>query len=215
MKFSGFLDAIPSLSPMQSCVVCWYLLQCGAWQEDKETGTNAADEMTLQPSTETIIHRHDYILFHTGYTWGYFCVSHSILFVVEFMPIFLFSEFYYIKFRTLASCEKAGSHLESNPALPLSYDNWTTTSPHNPLYVLHRVDWNASVPHLAVTQYVLSNSVRGWQEDYSLHQERTHAEQFSQSKVAGFFTFPYFCLLTSKFSLFQHEARVLSIYLYM
>ena len=44
--------------------------------------------------------------------------------------------------------EKAGSRWESNPghlacaasALPLSYDNRTTTSPHNPLYVLHR--WN-------------------------------------------------------------------------
>ena len=42
--------------------------------------------------------------------------------------------------------EKAGSHQESHPghlafaagALPLSYDNRTTTSPHNPLYVLHR-----------------------------------------------------------------------------
>ena len=66
--------------------------------------------------------------------------------------------------RTLASCwnkekfrcyeaqieesEKASSHRESNPghlacaasALPLSYDNRTTTSPHNPLYVLHRWD---------------------------------------------------------------------------
>ena len=38
--------------------------------------------------------------------------------------------------------EKAGSRQESNPghlacaasALPLSYDNRTTTSPHNPLY---------------------------------------------------------------------------------
>ena len=44
--------------------------------------------------------------------------------------------------------EKAGSRRESNPghlacaasALPLSYDNRTTTSPHNPLYVLHRWD---------------------------------------------------------------------------
>ena len=44
--------------------------------------------------------------------------------------------------------EKAGSRQESNPghlacaasALPLSYDNRTTTSPHNPLYVLHRWD---------------------------------------------------------------------------
>ena len=40
--------------------------------------------------------------------------------------------------------EKAGSHRESKPghlacaasALPLSYDNRTTTSTHNPLYVL-------------------------------------------------------------------------------
>ena len=44
--------------------------------------------------------------------------------------------------------EKAGSRRESNPGhlacaastLPLSYDNRTTTSPHNPLYVLHRWD---------------------------------------------------------------------------
>ena len=43
--------------------------------------------------------------------------------------------------------EKAGSHRESNPghlwlepasALPLSHNSRTTTSPHNPLYVLHK-----------------------------------------------------------------------------
>ena len=42
--------------------------------------------------------------------------------------------------------EKAGSRWESHPghlacaasALPLSCNNQTTTSPHNPLYVLHR-----------------------------------------------------------------------------
>ena len=42
--------------------------------------------------------------------------------------------------------EKAGSRQESNPgclacaasALSLSYNNQTTTNPHNPLYVLHR-----------------------------------------------------------------------------
>lgn len=50
MKFSGFLDAIPSLSLMQSCVVCWYSLQCGVSQENQETGTNVADEMTVRPS---------------------------------------------------------------------------------------------------------------------------------------------------------------------
>ena len=39
--------------------------------------------------------------------------------------------------------QKVSSHWESNPghlacaasALPLSYDNWTTTNPHNPQYV--------------------------------------------------------------------------------
>ena len=44
--------------------------------------------------------------------------------------------------------EKAGSHRESNPghlacaasALPLSYNNQTTTSTHNPLYVLQTVE---------------------------------------------------------------------------
>ena len=63
-----------------------------------------------------------------------------------------------------AKIEKAGSHQESNSghlacaasALPLSYDNWTTTNPHNPPYVLHRWYWSASVSHLAGTQYVPS-----------------------------------------------------------
>ena len=44
--------------------------------------------------------------------------------------------------------ENAGSRRESNPghlaraasALPLSYDNRTTTSPHNPQNILHRWD---------------------------------------------------------------------------
>ena len=60
--------------------------------------------------------------------------------------------------------EKAGSHRElssghlacATTALTLSYDNWTNTSPHNPLYVLAQVVLNASVAHLAATQYVPS-----------------------------------------------------------
>ena len=50
-----------------------------------------------------------------------------------------------IRREPMLSCdsEKASSCRELNPghlaciasALPLSYDNWTTTSPHNPLYV--------------------------------------------------------------------------------
>ena len=58
--------------------------------------------------------------------------------------------------------------------LPLSYDNWTITSPHNPLYVLHRWDWNASVTNLATSQYVPSEL---HMENF-LHQEKTHAEWF-------------------------------------
>ena len=58
--------------------------------------------------------------------------------------------------------EKAGSRRESNPGhlawaasgLPLSYDNRTTPSPHNPLYILHRWYWSASVSHPAATQYL-------------------------------------------------------------
>ena len=42
--------------------------------------------------------------------------------------------------------KKAGSRWKLNPghlpcaasALPLTYDSWTTTNPHNPLYILHR-----------------------------------------------------------------------------
>ena len=46
--------------------------------------------------------------------------------------------------------EKTGIHRESNSghhasALPLSYDKQTTTSPHNPLFVLHRWCWNVWV----------------------------------------------------------------------
>jgi len=37
--------------------------------------------------------------------------------------------------------------------LLLSYDNQTTTNPHNPLF-LQQVVLNASVAHQAVTQYV-------------------------------------------------------------
>ena len=55
--------------------------------------------------------------------------------------------------------EKASSCQELNTghptcaprALPLSYNSQTTTNPHNPLYVLHRWCWNASVAHLVAT----------------------------------------------------------------
>ena len=39
---------------------------------------------------------------------------------------------------------------------PLSYGNWTTTNPHNPLYVTAQVVLDASVAHLAATQYAPS-----------------------------------------------------------
>ena len=54
--------------------------------------------------------------------------------------------------------EKVSSRRESNPGhlacaasvLPLSYDNQTTTSPHNPLYVLHRWTEMPLLDHKAV-----------------------------------------------------------------
>ena len=57
--------------------------------------------------------------------------------------------------------EKAGSHWESNQDtshlnrqfLPLSHDSWTTTNPHNPLYVLHRWYWMPQ-SHTCRTHYL-------------------------------------------------------------
>ena len=86
--------------------------------------------------------------------------------------------------------EKAGSRRESNPghlacaasALPLSYDNRTTTSPHNPLLCTAQVGLKClSCNTWQPLSMCRQNSVRGRPEN-SLHQERTHAEWFSQSK---------------------------------
>ena len=86
--------------------------------------------------------------------------------------------------------EKAGSPQELNPghlacassALPLSHDNRTTTSPHNPPYVLHRgID---QMPQLHTWQPLSmchQNSIRGLPKN-SPYQERTHAEWFLFSK---------------------------------
>ena len=54
---------------------------------------------------------------------------------------------------------KLHSCQESNPrhlactasALPLTYDNWTTTKPHNSVYILHRWYRHAPVSHLSHT----------------------------------------------------------------
>ena len=84
--------------------------------------------------------------------------------------------------------EKASSHRQSNPEhLPLSHDSLTTTKPHNPTA---QMVLNASVRHLAATQYVPSE----------LHLGRV-------DRLLAFFTFLYFCLITSKFIYFQLEAR--------
>ena len=67
-------------------------------------------------------------------------------------------------------------------ALPLSYGNRTTTSPHNPLYILHRWYWMPQSHTWQPLSMCRQNSVRGWPEN-SLHQERTHAEWLSHSKM--------------------------------
>ena len=63
-------------------------------------------------------------------------------------------------------------------ALPLSHDSRTTTSPHNPLHVLHRWYWMPQSHIWQPLSMYCQNSVRGWLEN-SLRQERTHAEWFS------------------------------------
>ena len=86
--------------------------------------------------------------------------------------------------------EKAGSRRESNPghlacaasALPLRYDNRTTTSP--PQSSIYTAQVGLKCPSCNTWQPLSmcrQNSVRGRPEN-SLHQERTHAEWFSQSK---------------------------------
>ena len=85
--------------------------------------------------------------------------------------------------------KKASSCRESNPghlacapsSLPLNYDNWTTISHHNPLYILHRWYWMPQLHTWMPLSMCHQNSIRGRPEIY-LHQERTHAEWFCQSK---------------------------------
>ena len=81
------------------------------------------------------------------------------------------------------------SHWKSNPGhltctastLPLSYGNRTTTSPRNPLYMLHRWYWKTSVEHLAATQYM-------WCPGFN--------------PGCWSFPFPLFCLITAKVFVF-------------
>ena len=64
----------------------------------------------------------------------------------------------------------------------LSYDNRTTTSPHNPLYMY--CTGGTEMPQLHTWQPLSmcrQNSIRVRPKN-SLHQERTHTEWFSQSK---------------------------------
>ena len=56
-------------------------------------------------------------------------------------------------------------------ALPLSYNNWTTTNPHNLLYVLHRWDWMPQSHTWQPLSMYRQNSVRG-QPKNSLHLEK-------------------------------------------
>ena len=55
-------------------------------------------------------------------------------------------------------------------ALPLSHDSWTTTNPHNPLYILHGWYWMPQSHTWQLLSMCHQNSVRVWPEN-SLHQE--------------------------------------------
>ena len=115
--------------------------------------------------------------------------------------------------------EKASSPRESNPghlacatnALPLSYDNWTTTSPQNPLYVLHRwycMPWLHTWQPLSIcavrtqlgenTCWVskcIGHLVSSWKWRYvCCSSEAEHWVRFLA--IAGLFTFLYFCFKT-------------------
>ena len=68
-------------------------------------------------------------------------------------------------------------------ALPLSHNSWTTTSPHNPLYVLHKWYWMPQSHTWQPLSMCRQNSIRGRPAN-SLHQERTHAEWFTHSKCS-------------------------------
>ena len=66
--------------------------------------------------------------------------------------------------------------------LPLSHNSRTTTSPHNPLYVLHRWYWMPQSHTWQPLNMCHQNSIRGRPEN-SLLQERTHAEWFCENKI--------------------------------
>ena len=67
---------------------------------------------------------------------------HTNFVVIAHMHVNISQQTFFEKMKS----EKAGIYLESNSgdlacaasALPMSYDNQTTTNPHNPLYILHR-----------------------------------------------------------------------------
>ena len=69
-------------------------------------------------------------------------------------------------------------------ALPLSYNNQTTTNPHNPRYVLHRWYWMPQSHTRQPLSMCHQNFVRGWPE-------------------------VYFRLITSKFPLFPAWGKML------
>ena len=87
---------------------------------------------------------------------------------------------------TATGSRKPGTPLAwAASVLQQSYDHQTTTSPHNPLYVLHRRYWMPQLHTWQPLSMCCENSVRGRLEN-SLHQERTCAEWFfSQHILSG------------------------------
>ena len=87
---------------------------------------------------------------------------------------------------TAAGSRKPGTPLAwAASVLQQSYNHQTTTSLHNPLYVLHRRYWMPQLHTWQSLSMCCENSVRGRSKN-SLHQERTRAEWFfSQHILSG------------------------------
>ena len=146
---------------------------------------------------------------------SYCCISKVSRnsFVTLYISVYVYSwkEFRCFEAK-IEESEKAGSHREWNPghlawaasALLLSHDNQTTTSPHNPLYVRQTDNHQPSQSsQWQSTGCTSQGTYRGLWELVVVR-----LLWFSGRALAAQ---PSVRLRTSKFSSFQHEARVLSI----
>ena len=105
------------------------------------------------------------------------------------------------------------------PILPLSHDSRTTTNFHNSLYVLYRWYWIPQSHTWQPLSMCRQNSVMDWppgKNRLSWLSDRALAAQpevsgFDSRRLPAFYTFLYFCLITSISSLRQDALRVYTV----